>query len=66
MHIEHPNKQDETESESDDSEYNTPPGDIDLPDQILSRMGPVTWNQTRAPQLAQSITETWAKAIQYV
>ena len=66
MHIAHHHKQDETESESDDSEYDTPPGDIGLPNTILGRTGPVTWSQTRACQLVQSIWEAWTKAIQYV
>ena len=59
-------KQDETKSESGDSEYNTPPGDIGLPNPIQSRSGPMTWSQTRAHQLAQSTWEVWTKAIQYV
>ena len=65
MHIAHPHKQDETESESDDSEYDTS-GDIVLPDPIQSRMGPMTWSQARACQLAQSIWEVWNKAIQCI
>ena len=66
MHIAHPHKQDKTESESDDSEYDTPPGDIGLANLILARTGPVTWSQARVHQQAQSIWEAWTKAVQYV
>ena len=66
MHIGHPQKQDKTESESDDSEYDTPPGDIGIPYPILSRSGPMTGSQPMAWQLAQSIWKMWTKAIQYV
>ena len=66
MHIAHTQTQDETESESDDSEYDTPPGDIGLPRPILSRLGYMTQNQTRAYQLALCIWKMWTKAIQYV
>ena len=66
MHIAHSHKQNKTESESDDSDYDTPSGDIGLPDPILSKMGPLTQSQTRACQLAQSIWEAWTKAIKYV
>ena len=63
MHIAHPQKQDETESESGDSEYNTPLGDIGLPNPLLSRTGPMTQSQARAHHLAQGIWEAWTKAI---
>ena len=65
MHIVHADKQDERESELDDSEYDTPE-DIGLPDPIPSKMGPVTQSQTRAHQLSQSLQEAWTKAVQYV
>ena len=48
MHIAHPHKSCGMESESDDLEYNMLPGDIDLPDQIPSRPGPVTWESNKS------------------
>ena len=54
MHIVHPHKSCGMESESEDLEYDRPPGDIDLPDQIPSRPGAVTQSQTRAQQLVQA------------
>ena len=66
MHITHIHKQDETGSASGNSAYDTPPGDIGLPAQILSKIGPVTQSQTKACQLDQSTQEAWTKAIKYV
>ena len=65
MHIVHPHKQDETESESGDSEYDTPPGDIGIPNPMLSGTGPMTQSHTRAHHLAQSIWEARTQAIQF-
>ena len=66
MNIVHPHKQDKTKSEPDDSKYDTPPWHIGLSDPVPHGTGPVTWSQTRAHQLAQSIWETWTKAIHYI
>ena len=66
MHIIPPHRQDKKQSESKDSEYNTPPGDKRFSGSMLSVIGPVAWSQTRAIQLAQSIQDTWSKAVQYV
>ena len=63
MHIAPPHQQDKVKP---DSEYDTPPGDIGLPETILRSTGPMTWSQTRAHQLAQSIRAAWTKAVQYV
>ena len=45
MHIAHPHKQDETESESGDSEYDTPSGDTWLPNQYQVEQG--SWHRAR-------------------
>ena len=66
MHIAHPHQQDEIEPESGDSEYDTPLGDIGLPEPIPSSTGPMTWSQIRAHRLAQSIWEAWTKIVKYV
>ena len=42
------------QSESEDSEYDTPLRDAGLPKSTLSTAGPVTRSQTRTQQLAQS------------
>ena len=66
MHNVPPHGWDETQSESEDSEYDTPPGDAGLPKSTSSTTRPVIWSQTRACQLAQSIQDTWTIAVQYV
>ena len=66
MHIAHPHKQDKIEPDSGDSEYDTQPGDIGLPEPILSSAGPMTQSQTSAHWLALSIWEAGTKAVQYV
>ena len=55
MYIAPPHQQEGIQSGSEDSDYNTPPGDDDLSKQTLSITGPVMQSQTRACQLAQSI-----------
>ena len=59
MHIAHPHQQEEIQSGSGDSNYNTPPGDDALSKQTLSTTGPVMQSQTRACQLAQSVQDAW-------
>ena len=55
MHVAPPHQQAKIEPDSNDSEYDTPPGDVWLPGPISSSTGPVTQSQMRAHQLAQSI-----------
>ena len=66
MHIVPPHRWDEMQSESEDSEYDTPPGDAGLPESTLSTTGPMTQSETRACQLAQSIQDAQTKAVQYI
>ena len=66
MHIAPPHQQDEVKPDSGDSEYNTPPGDIGLLKPISNSTVPMTQNQTRAHQLAQSLRTVQTKAVQYV
>ena len=69
MHIAPPHRQEEMQSESEDSDYYTLPGDVRLPEPLpettMSATGPVTLNQTRAHQLAQNIQDAWTKMVQY-
>ena len=48
MHIAHPHPQDKIEPDSGDSEYDTPLGDMGLPEPTPSSTGPMTQSQTRA------------------
>ena len=66
MHIVPLHWGDEIQSETKDSEYITPPGDKKSPGSMRSTIGPVTRSQTQAHQLAQSMQDTWTKAVQYV
>ena len=61
-----PHRWDEMQSESEDSEYDTPQRDDGIPEQTSSTTRPVTQNQTRAQQLAQTIQDAWTKAVQYI
>ena len=66
MHIAPCYQQERIQSESEDSDYNPLPGHVRLSELTLSTTGPVTWSQTKAHQLAQSIQDAWPKAVQYV
>ena len=57
MHTAPPYWQEGIQSESEASDYDTPPGDDDLSKQTLSTTGLVMWGETRASQLAQSIQD---------
>ena len=63
MYVAQLHKQEEVQTESEGSEYNTPIGDEQLSDVPLSTVGPMMQIQTRAHQLAQSIQDAWTKAI---
>ena len=43
------------QSDSEDSQYDTPPGDEGIPEPTLSTTGPVTKSQAKAHQLAMTI-----------
>ena len=55
MHITPSHRGDEMQSEYEDSEYDTPPGDEGLSGSMPNMTWPVTWNRTRAFPLGQSI-----------
>ena len=66
MYITPPHRQEGMQSESEDSDYDTLPEDVELSEPAMSTTGAVTLNQTGDHQLAQNIQNAWTKVVQYI
>ena len=66
MHIAPPHQSEGIQSESEDSDYDTPPGDVRLSELTPSTTRLVMQSQTRAGQLVQGIQDAWTKVVQHV